>query len=220
MFRAATCHCGAVFRVKNRKLSGSVPPALNSGVVSRARLPAASYFQPAAFSIARAPAGSKWYSCATGMSRCQGLLSGTSVSATVPRPSSAYLTSACLSMLIAIAVRTVSFRRSGLLYPFLNWEYAARICGVMIHRVRSDRIGVRVMDRVRDALPDVLWQDADCARGGIHCRKGLVCRDDECERVRGAHARDVRRVGMQNARGLLLVDLEREEDVGGRDRVS
>ena len=34
-------------------------------------------------------------------------------------------------MLIAIAVRTVSFRRSGLLYPFLNWEYAARICGVM-----------------------------------------------------------------------------------------
>src|SRR5438132_14214149 len=25
---------------------------------------------------------------------------------------------------------------------------------------------------------------------------------------------------MQNARGLLLVDLEREEDVGGRDRVS
>src|SRR2546422_9656627 len=131
MFRAATCHCGAVFRVKNRNLSGFVPPALYSGVVSGARLPAESYFQPAAFSIARAPAGSKWYSCAVGMSRCHGLLSGTSVSATVPRPRSAYFTKAALSMLIAIAVRTVSFRSNGLLYPFLNWDHAARIWGVM-----------------------------------------------------------------------------------------
>src|SRR5438132_10872836 len=128
MFRAATCHCGAVFRVKNRNLSGFVPPALYSGVVSGARLPAESYFQPAAFSIARAPAGSKWYSCAVGMSRCHGLLSGTSVSATVPRPRSAYFTSACLSMIIGMALHTVSSRKNGLYYQVLDLEYAVRVC--------------------------------------------------------------------------------------------